>query len=126
MFHFGFSYNERKKCYFSDEHENMENVNHRKDSIRKYFNYEMRTHYWVQITKEMAVELENDTENPMMLNLHYEYLSGNLCEYHIDTHPLLNTIEANKSIRCHHTAKQLIILRQDESCFKQYSFSKRC
>ena len=73
MYHFGFSYNERKKCYFSDKHENVENVNCRKDFIRKYFDYEMRTHRWVQIAEELAIELENDAENPMMRNVYYKY-----------------------------------------------------
>ena len=33
----------------------------------------MRTHRWVQITEELAIELENDAENPMMRNVYYEY-----------------------------------------------------
>ena len=37
MCHFGFSYDERKKCYFSDKHKNSENIEFRKKITNEYF-----------------------------------------------------------------------------------------
>ena len=33
----GYKYNERNKCYFSDKHEHEENIQYRKEFIKKYF-----------------------------------------------------------------------------------------
>ena len=35
--HFGFSYDERKKCYLSDKHENRENIEYRKKKYTTIF-----------------------------------------------------------------------------------------
>ena len=46
-------------------------------------------------------------------------------EYHVDSHLRFRGMSPSMSIRCKPNAKQLIILGQDESCFKQYSFSNK-
>ena len=128
MRHFGFSYDKRRKCYFSDKHENSENVEFRKKSTKEYFKYELRTYRWVQVPGELAMTMESDSEQPLVKNIYYEYVNENkkMREYHVDAHPMFNTLYLKMSVRCHPTEKQLIIIGQDESCFKQYSFSKRC
>ena len=72
--------------------------------------------------------MENNSKQPSAKNIFYEYKYKNreIREYHIDTHPIFQTYPVKMSVRCEPTAKQLIILGQDESCFKQFSFSKRC
>ena len=47
-------------------------------------------------------------------------------EYHVDSHLNFNMMKPSMSVRCRPNEKQLIILGQDENCFKQFSFSKRC
>ena len=73
MHHLGFTYDERQKSYLSDKHENKENVDARQKFIKKYFNYKVRAYRWVQVPKDLAIEMENDTEQPLAKNISYEY-----------------------------------------------------
>ena len=66
MQNIGFTYDERRKSYFSDKHEDKENILSRKKFIKKYFDLERRTHRWVQIPESLAIEMEGDNEKPLM------------------------------------------------------------
>ena len=67
-----FSYNERKKSYFSDRHEDKNNKDDRKIFIKKNFNIEKRTYQWIQITEESAKKYERDEDEPLLKNSFYE------------------------------------------------------
>ena len=69
----GFTYDERRKSYFSDKHEDQENRIYRKQFISKYFELEKRTHHWVQIDEDSAKEMEKNQENPLMKNVYFEF-----------------------------------------------------
>ena len=73
MRHLGFTYDKWRNSYFSDKHENKENVNARQKFIKKYFNYEKRAYRWVQVPIDLEIEMENDTEQPLAKNISYEY-----------------------------------------------------
>jgi len=47
-------------------------------------------------------------------------------EYHIDTYHKFRCMTPTMSVRCPPNSRPVMIVGQDESCFKQYSFSKRC
>ena len=50
----GFQYCDRKKNYFSDRHEDKDNVSYRGDFIKKYFQYEKYAYRWIHIKAEDA------------------------------------------------------------------------
>ena len=89
---------------------------------------EKRAHRWVHIVEEEAKRLEQDEDNPLLANVYHEFVKENrkYREYHIDTHPEFEKLEPKVSIRCPSNTKPLILIGQDESCFKQNSFSKKC
>ena len=69
-----------------DTHEKIENVNYRHQFISRYLSYELRSHRWVQMTKD-----ESDTfkEKGIKFKTHgYEYtIDGTTyIEYHVDDH----------------------------------------
>ena len=70
----GYEYNERKKCYFSDKHEHKENVQYRKEFIKKYFTLEKRAHQWIHITEDEAKRLEQDKDQPLLENVYREFV----------------------------------------------------
>ena len=47
-------------------------------------------------------------------------------EYHVDTYRRFQEHCPTVSVRCQSNSRPVIMIGQDESCFKQYSFSKRC
>ena len=83
--HLGFKFSEHKKTYYNDKHESEENVSYRKKIIRKYFDYELLSYLWVQLTDEEAIELENDHDDPLLPDS-YAYRENGVREYHIDMH----------------------------------------
>ena len=56
----GYTYQENKKCYFSDKHEDPRNIAACLVYIKKYLKLEIRAHHWVQTTEEKAIELEGN------------------------------------------------------------------
>ena len=47
-------------------------------------------------------------------------------EYHIDTHPKFENLDPKILIKFPPNTKPLILIGQDESCFKQSCYSKKC
>jgi len=127
MHYLGFKFDEQKKCYFTDRHEHAENVADRKKFRKDYFEYEKRTYRWIQITEETAQKLENDKDIKLLKDIYDEFEVNNIKmrQYHIDTHPIFSTFSPKLSI--HNTnPKPFMIIGQDESVFKQYSFGSKC
>ena len=94
----------------------------------------MRAYVWVQITAEQGVILENNQNINLARVFHtYTGLDGTpMREYHIDIHPHLHSFVRNKrmggdlSVRKDEGSRPLIVIGQDESVIKQYSFSAKC
>ena len=51
---FGFVCKERQKSYFSDKHENEENVSYRKKFVHEYFETELNMYRWVHLKEDIA------------------------------------------------------------------------
>lgn len=120
----GFKYKEQRKCYYSDKHEDVENVQARKVFIETYLRFELRAHNWVQISDRGAKRLEKEFN---LLSAYYPYKQEDgqsFREYHIDTHPcLLQYVKAKDmggdlSVRRNQNERPIILLGQDESVFK--------
>ena len=84
----GFNYDERKKTYFTDRHESMENRKYRKEYIKQYFSFELYTYRWVQITDECGDALERDENVKLLKNIYHSFERDNIKmrEYHVDSH----------------------------------------
>ena len=129
----GYKHLPNKKCYYTDRHEDPANVEARKVFIDKYFNYESQAYVWVHLTAEEATILEND-QNINLAKAFHSYTGENgseMREYHIDIHPHLYSFVRNKrmggdlSVRNKDGSRPVIIIGQDESIVKQYSFSSK-
>eukprot|EP00978_Attheya_sp_CCMP212_P032127 scaffold123909_cov56-Attheya_sp.AAC.1 len=134
----GFTYRERRKCYYTDGHEKAENVRARINFIVQYFGLEIRTYRFVQLTEEAALDLEQLEKNPLEQGLaRREWTAEDgiqMREYHIDCHPrLLHFVsEQNRTIHggdlsvyLPEGVRPLLICGQDESVYYQYLFSSR-
>ena len=131
MKYLGFNFCERKKSYYCDKHEDESNVLFRKKFIKKYFQYEKNTYRWVHLKEEDAIELERDNNNKLLENTFVEFTNDNqkMREYHVDTHPIFMTAKYEKKLsvsRNTNLTRPLMIIGQDETVFKQYSFSRKC
>ena len=130
MHHLGMRYESRRKCYYVDSHEKPENVTYRKEFISRYFDYELCSHRWVQISCFEREKMIKDGE--LDSHLGYKYLDSNveIWEYHVDDHlsfqERCNTLPygGNLSVRKPHNQKPTLILGQDECIFKQFVFTK--
>ena len=128
--HLGFQYKQRKKHYFNDKHESPSNVNARNKFITTYFEYERCAHHWVHVPESSAVELEQIYNLP---RAYHEFTKkGELYrQYHVDTNPVLFQFVKNSkmggdlSVLKKKNERPIIIIGQDETIFKQYSFSSK-
>ena len=120
-----FSYSDRRKTYYSDKHEAEENVSARKAFIPKYFENEKRVMLWVRLTNEEVEVLENDPVTPLLPDVGHR-IGDTHKEFHIDCHPSFLPRERFLAARIKPDARELIILGQDESVYKQNSYSKKC
>ena len=131
----GFSYSETKQCYYTDVHEREDVVKDREERfLGTYYNYEIRSYRWIQITDEVAVKLEEEhTDFPKSCYYQYSVDGRMMREYHIDTHDSLSKYinssneqyGGNLSTRLEIGAKPLMLIGQDESTYHQFVFSKR-
>ena len=71
--------------------------------------------------------MENDKDTKLLENIYDEFEVNNIKmrQYHIDTHPIFSNLVPKLSIYNTHS-KPLMIIGQDESVFKQYSFGSKC
>ena len=139
----GLKFSDTKKSYYTDRHEDPDNVEHRKKFIKDYFKIEQLAHRWIQIPIEDAVKLENgegcDSSEKLMKNvLAFEFVdqvtNKAMREYHIDCFLEVfakyvkqenNAFGANLSHRFPPNRRPVIVIGQDEAVFKQWSFSKK-
>ena len=89
----GYCYNENKRCYYTDGHEQEYVVkDHENIFLIKYFEAELRCHWWVQILSDTD-KLVGQVDTSFFANCSYEYVdesSGTKYrEYHVDTHKKL-------------------------------------
>ena len=56
----GYKHVANTKCYYTDRHEEPENVKDRGVFITKYFEEEINGYVWVQTTEEQAILMEED------------------------------------------------------------------
>jgi len=89
----GFCFDTQRKTYFNDRHENIENIVARKEFIKRYFDYELCTHRWVQVPVDHAKNFESETDskgNRLMMGTwacEFKDENGTLMrEYHVDCH----------------------------------------
>ena len=118
----GFRFKKRTKTYFNDKHEDPSIIIERITFIKKYLRYELNSFLWVQLTEE-------EGERMQLLDAYYAYEKNNIKmrEYHIDTlHNKQLTSIPCLSVRKPLHVRPLIIVGQDESAFKQNSFSANC
>ena len=106
-------------------------MKYREKFINKYFCYEKNTYRWVHLEESHAIELEENNKVRLLSNTYIEFEKNNkkIREYHVDTHSIFmsDRYKKNLSVRKDpsHT-RPLMIIGQDETVFKQYSFSQKC
>ena len=129
----GFQYSPRKKNYYNDKHKSEANVAYRHEFIKRYFEYEIRTHRWVQLPLEHYKEMCR--EGKVFSDKGYEYIDENnkpFIKFHIIDHPSFSEdidthkFGGNLSVHKPLGSKPLIILGQDEAIYKQFSFRSKC
>ena len=138
----GFKYESMNKSFYTDRHEDKDNIKYRMKFIEEYFRHEMRTYHWVVIKDNEAERLENLQKDPLQKKSYrkrYPIISDDgdetwYREYHVDVHPLLLDFVddnnkkkhgGNLSIDFPKGQRPLIMVGQDESVFYQNCFSSR-
>ena len=132
----GFRYEERKKCYYVDNHESISNVTYRRGFLSRYFKHETRAHRWIQLQLEEALKLEEEGKISIKNGFRYNKIDSQgakhtFVEFHVDDSPafedfILNTkFGGNISVRKPPDVKPLLMFGQDECIFKQFSFTKK-
>ncbi len=70
-----------------------------------------------------------EKEEELLQNIYYEYEDKdgkNMREYHVDSYEKFSSYPLTLSVRRNPQLRPIIIIGQDESVFKQYSFGRRC
>ena len=129
----GFKYSPRKKNYYNDKHESIENVTYRHLFIKRYFEYELLSHRWIQLPVSEYNRLVNKGE--IFCGKGHIYKNENedtYIEFHMDDSEYLTKLGAKTqfggylSVRQPKNQKPLIIFGQDECIFKQFIFRNKC
>jgi len=129
----GFRYEEHRKNFYVDNHEDPATVRYRWKFVSRYLLMEKRSHRWIQIKKSEMLHLSK--QYPVLLQVGCEYVNKEtdveMVEYHVDTIPEFQTrmenvkFGGNLSVRIPPGVKPIIIIGQDEVIFKQYLFRMR-
>jgi hypothetical protein len=69
----GFTYSKNEKYYYTDGHEKAENVRCRLKFIKRYFEHELRTFRWVQLSEGEAKALEELEKYPLKEGLVHSF-----------------------------------------------------
>lgn len=84
----GFQYCVRWKTYYVDGHERPDNVENRREYIRRYFAYERCCFRWIQLPLSEVEKLEKQDELfARKYGYKYEIDNSTFYEFHIDDHP---------------------------------------
>jgi hypothetical protein len=130
----GYSYCERKKCYYNDNHEKKEYIEYRNSFVKSYLDdLEINCHRYVQLTFARYQALVKEQKlHPNMKGHSYVNDQGvPMIEFHVDDHLFLQNVQsellfgASLSVRKPTSCKPLIIFGQDECIFKQFKFTKK-
>ncbi len=138
LHYLGYTHDKLKKSYYVDGHEHQEQKLHQSKFIKKYFEVEIQTHRWVQMSIvefEEAQSSLSDDGNDKIINPGYSYthpVTGDpWIEFHVDDINMkligdnVGPFGGNVSVRCPAGSRPLIIFGQDESIFNQFSHSGR-
>ena len=96
-----------------------------KKFIKEYLEYELYSYLWVQLSEDDAKILEKEEE--LLQNIYYKYEDKdgkNMREYHVDSYEKFSSYPLTLSVRRNPQLRPIIIIGQDESVFKQYSFGR--
>jgi len=82
------------------------------------------------LSEDEAIKLEEMKEDKLLENtfIEYEENNENMREYHVDTHPIFMSDQYEKNISTRRDpalTRPLMMIGQDETVFKQYSFSRK-
>jgi hypothetical protein len=113
-----------------DGHEKPTTVAYRADFISHYFEYERRTHRWVQLLTSQAFDLQEKGE--IVKNTGFSFvdsLGNQTVEFHINDFKQMDDanglLGGNLSVHFPSQVKPLIIIGHDECISKQYCLSKK-
>ena len=87
-------YSKNKKCYYTDKHEDPDNVKNRTTFISTYFKHEINSYLWFTISEDEAVTIENNKE-AQLAKCYHSYVNEDgkqMREHHIDVHPYLQNV----------------------------------
>jgi hypothetical protein len=129
----GLKYEPRRKGYCVDGHEKADTKNYRHKFIERYFQYELRAFWRIQISQEEAHDLEQ--AGIIVKGSGYNYNKPEtglpMVEYHVETYELFQermnaetTFGGKRSVR-YKDGRMLIIWGHDEAIFKQYLLTKK-
>ena len=88
----GYTYDENKRTYYTDGHERQDVVEDRDNRfLKEYFNYEIRCHRWVQLSRKDAEDLHTKHKDFPINSCHEFTCTINdkevpYCEFHYDSH----------------------------------------
>ena len=129
----GYKYSPRKKNYYNDKHESVENISYRKQFIKRYFEYELLSHRWIQLPLLEYERLKKEGETFCGTGYKYKDEKGSTyIEFHVDDSQYLTTLGSKTpfggylSVRKPKDEKPMIIFGQDECIFKQFIFRNKC
>jgi hypothetical protein len=128
-----------KKSYYVDGHEHEDQKRHRSEFTNKYLSQlKPRSDRWVQMSMEKAesIKLSLPASDPLLATGHIytDPDSGDeRVEFQVDDHDCMQDfanetygeIGGNVSVRKAPDKRTLIIFRQDESIFNQFSFNSK-
>ena len=120
-----------KKNYYNDKHESPENIAYRKQFIKRYFEYELFVHRWVQLPISEYREMCKDGCIFSGVGYEYEKDGTTYIEFHVDDHPSfterddLHPFGGNVSVSKPSDAKPLLIFGQDKCIFKQFALCNK-
>ena len=125
----GFKYEPRKKCYYVDTHNKPENVEYRRNFIKRYAEYELRSYRWISIEEWEYNKMVKNKE--LQKGMGYRYVKDKITYYecHVDCHEKFQErcailpFGGQLSVRKDPNKKPIMMLGQDECINKQFTFS---
>jgi hypothetical protein len=132
----GFTYSKNEKSYYTDRHKKAENVRYQLKFIKQYFEHDLHTFRWVQLSEREAKALEVLEKNPLKEGLSRSFTNDDgrpMGEFHVDCHdglyqfinPTAGLFGGNLSVRFPQEKRPLIIVGQDEMITYQFLCSAK-
>ncbi len=128
----GFNYEARKKCYYVDHHEKPSTIEYRWKFVERYLQAELKMHRWIQVSKEDAKRLKEDSKVATSSGYYYYNVDNKLMvEFHVDDCSEFLTTLSNipfrgmLSVRKAPEVKPLICFGHNECIFKQFVLTSK-